>query len=64
MAQMPHMKRREGDEWYCARCNTRWGVDEEPPEQVCIDARGDDRARRYPPSAKTAIAPHSSRRLV
>jgi hypothetical protein len=49
MAQMPHMKRREGDEWYCARCNTRWGVDEEPPEQVCIDARGDDRARRYPP---------------
>lgn len=45
MAEMPHMKRREGDEWYCVRCERRWAVDEEPPG-VCIDTRGDDREKR------------------
>jgi hypothetical protein len=46
MAAMPHMKRREGDEWFCPRCSRRWGVDEPEPLAACIDRRGDDRMAR------------------
>ena len=46
MANMPHMKRREGDEWYCPRCGLRWGVDEHEPVGACIDTRGMNNGER------------------
>lgn len=39
MAEMPHMRRREGDEYYCPRCQKRWGVDEEDPSPCVEDKR-------------------------
>lgn len=43
MANMPHMKRREGDEWFCPRCHRRWAIDEEAPEPCIDDRRGKER---------------------
>lgn len=53
MAEMPHMKRREGDEWYCPRCNTRWSDHEEAPSP-CIENR--ERSTQSAANAARALA--------
>lgn len=39
MAEMPHMRRREGDEYFCPRCLKRWGVEEDDPGPCIEDKR-------------------------
>jgi len=39
VAEMPHMRRREGDEYFCPRCSKRWAVDDEEPGPCVEDVR-------------------------
>lgn len=50
MANMPHMPRREGDEFYCPRCGTRWDAREETPDTPCVEDR---REKRVSPLHRT-----------
>lgn len=45
MAELPHMRRREGDEWFCPRCKKRWRVDEAEPLPCIEDRRGLERGQ-------------------
>ena len=46
---------RQGDEWFCAKCNTRWGVGEDFPYESC----GAYASEETPPLANALTAEES-----
>lgn len=47
-SQLPHMRRVEGDEYYCPRCDKRWGIDEDTPGPCIVES-----VKPYRPKATT-----------
>lgn len=58
MAEMPHMKRRESDEWYCPRCSLRWPHDEEAPN-ACVENRSKSPAQIARAAQRLAESSHT-----